>query len=61
MSSQPAAVDVGEYKHGFHYPDISVFKTRKGLDEEVINAISHHKGEPEWMRQYRLRSYRAFR
>jgi len=39
----------------------AMIQTRKGLDEEVINAISHHKEEPEWMRQYRLRSYRAFR
>jgi len=51
---------VGEYQHGFSYPDASVFRTRKGLDEEVVNAISAHKGEPEWMRQYRLRAYRAF-
>jgi Fe-S cluster assembly protein SufB len=60
MSSQQQAVDIGEYKHGFSFPDISVFKTRKGLDEEVINAISQHKREPEWMRQFRLRAYRAF-
>ena len=58
----PAEVSVGvsEYQHGFSYPDASVFRTRKGLDEEVVNAISAHKGEPEWMRQYRLRAYRAF-
>ncbi len=54
-------VDIGEYQHGFSYPDQSVFKTRKGLDEEVVNAISHHKGEPEWMRQFRLRALSAFR
>ncbi len=47
-------------RRGFHYPDISVFKTRKGLSEEVVNAISEHKGEPDWMRQFRLRAYRAF-
>jgi Fe-S cluster assembly protein SufB len=58
--SNPQTVDIGEYKHGFHYPDRSVFKTKKGLDEDVINAISHHKGEPEWMRKFRLRSYKAF-
>jgi Fe-S cluster assembly protein SufB len=61
MSSQPAAVDVGEYRHGFSFPDRSIFKTKKGLDEQVVQAISEAKGEPEWMRQFRLRSYRAFR
>ncbi|MGO9413190.1 MAG: Fe-S cluster assembly protein SufB [Spirochaetia bacterium] len=61
MKSQaPSTVDIGEYQHGFSFPDESVFKTRKGLDEEVVNAISSHKGEPEWMRQFRLRSLRAF-
>jgi Fe-S cluster assembly protein SufB len=60
VKSQQSVVDIGEYRHGFSFPDISVFKTRKGLDEEVVNAISHHKEEPDWMRQYRLRSLRAF-
>ncbi len=60
MSLPQPAVELGEYKAGFHYPDISVFKTRKGLSEEVVNAISEHKGEPDWMRQFRLRAYRAF-
>jgi Fe-S cluster assembly protein SufB len=61
MSSQIQPVEIGDYKFGFSYPDQSVFKTRKGLDEEVINAISAHKGEPDWMREYRLQSLRAFR
>ncbi len=60
MSSQPAAVDIGDYQYGFSYPDRSVFRTKPGLDEEVVRAISEAKGEPEWMRQFRLRSYRAF-
>jgi len=59
-SQEPSTVDIGEYQHGFYFPDESVFKTRKGLDEEVVNAISSHKGEPDWMRQFRLRSLRAF-
>jgi Fe-S cluster assembly protein SufB len=60
MSRLEPAVELGEYKAGFHYPDISVFRTRKGLSEEVIHAISDHKNEPDWMRQFRLRAYRAF-
>ncbi|MFO7782204.1 MAG: Fe-S cluster assembly protein SufB [Spirochaetia bacterium] len=61
MSSQPQAVDIGDYKYGFHYPDTSVFKSRKGIDEEVVHAISDHKGEPDWMRRFRLQSLEAFR
>ena len=61
MSNQQQLVDIGDYKAGFAYPDKSVFKTKKGLDEEVVSAISEHKGEPDWMRQFRLRSLAAFR
>jgi Fe-S cluster assembly protein SufB len=61
MRSETGNVDIGDYKYGFSYPDISIFKTKPGLDEEVVNAISYHKGEPDWMRQFRLRSLRAFR
>ena len=60
MSTQ-SAVDIEDYKFGFAYPDTSVFKTRKGLDEEVVRAISEHKNEPEWMTKYRLRALKSFR
>jgi Fe-S cluster assembly protein SufB len=60
MATPATAVDIGEYQHGFFFPDESVYKTRKGLDEEVVNAISRRKGEPDWMRLFRLRSLRAF-
>jgi Fe-S cluster assembly protein SufB len=66
MSSEALAnehedLDFGDYKYGFSYPDISVFKTRKGLDEEVVGAISQHKNEPQWMLDFRLKSLKAFR
>ena len=57
----PAYSEPGEYVHGYHFPDQSVFKTRKGLDEEVVRAISAKKGEPAWMLEFRLRSLAAFR
>ena len=59
MSEQGVQID--DYKFGFHFPDRSVFKPRKGLDEEIIGAISDHKGEPEWMRRFRLQALEAFR
>jgi Fe-S cluster assembly protein SufB len=61
MSSQQQLVDIGDYKAGFNYPDKSVFKTKRGLDESVVSAISEHKGEPDWMRQFRLRALKTFR
>ncbi len=58
MSNPTVVID--DYKFGFHDSDQSIFKTRKGLDEAVVNEISRIKNEPEWMRQYRLRSLKAF-
>lgn len=41
-------------------PDLSVFKTRRGLGPDVVSAISQIKNEPEWMLEQRLRAYDIF-
>jgi Fe-S cluster assembly protein SufB len=53
-------IDLDEYKYGFNIPENYVFKSRKGLDEDVIKEISWMKKEPEWMTKFRLGAYRAF-
>ena len=53
--------DLGEYRYGFRDQDVSVFKTRPGLDEEVVRQISKIKGEPEWMLEFRLKALAHFR
>ncbi len=47
-------------KYGFSKPDISVFRTKKGLDEDVVRQISFQKSEPEWMLDFRLRALKIF-
>ena len=49
-----------EYKYGFKDKDVSIFKTEKGLNEDIIRQISKYKNEPEWMLEYRLKSYNEF-
>ena len=46
-----------EYKYGFT-TDIETEAFPKGLNEEIIRLISSKKNEPEWMLEYRLKSYR---
>jgi Fe-S cluster assembly protein SufB len=47
-------------KYGF-YDDIQpVFQTERGLTRRVVEEISHQKGEPKWMRDFRLRAYEIF-
>lgn len=52
--------EMGDYRYGFKDPDVSVFKTHAGLDEDVVRQISQMKSEPEWMLDFRLRALRHF-
>ncbi len=45
-----------QYKYGFADPDEVVFRTKKGLDREVVEQISGMKDEPKWMLEYRLKA-----
>ena len=49
-----------DYKYGFKDKDVSIVKTDIGLNEDIIRQISKLKNEPEWMLEYRLKSYKAF-
>ncbi|MDD4123914.1 MAG: Fe-S cluster assembly protein SufB [Bacilli bacterium] len=49
------------YKYGFNDGDVSIFKTEKGLNEDIIKQISAKKKEPEWMLDFRLNSYHYFK
>lgn len=50
-------VTSGEYKYGF-FTDIDTDKIPKGLNEDIIRLISEKKKEPEWLLEFRLKSYR---
>jgi Fe-S cluster assembly protein SufB len=51
---------IGEYQYGFQDPETYVFKSRKGLDREIVEQISAMKGEPKWMLDYRLKALEHF-
>lgn len=58
MSEVPV---VGDYKYGFRDEAEIIFSTGKGLNEEVVRTISKEKDEPQWMLDYRLQAYQAFK
>lgn len=60
MSDAKILEGIGEYKFGFSDPETYVFKSRKGLDREVVQQISDLKGEPEWMLEFRLKALAHF-
>lgn len=51
---------LGEYQYGFSDLDKSVYKTEKGLNENVVRKISEIKKEPEWMLEFRLKALKHF-
>ncbi|GBD84274.1 feS cluster assembly protein SufB [bacterium BMS3Abin02] len=54
-------LDLGAYSLGWHdSEETTVFKARKGLDEDIIREMSAMKDEPEWMLQFRLKAYKRF-
>src|SRR5947209_16581084 len=48
------------YKYGF-VTDIEAESAPPGLDEDTVRFISAKKGEPEWLLEWRLQSFRAWR
>jgi Fe-S cluster assembly protein SufB len=54
------APEIGDYKYGFHDRDVSVFRTERGLTENVVREISRMKEEPEWMLDFRLKALKHF-
>jgi Fe-S cluster assembly protein SufB len=48
------------YRFGWHDAENYAFKPKKGLSQEIVEEISAIKGEPDWMRKFRLKSLRHF-
>ncbi|MFO0704304.1 MAG: Fe-S cluster assembly protein SufB [Patescibacteria group bacterium] len=49
-----------DYRFGFSMPEVSVYKSQKGINEDVVKNISKIKNEPEWMTEKRLRALKIF-
>ena len=49
-----------EYRYGFKDKDVSIYNTGKGLNADIVKAISAKKNEPQWMLDQRLAAYQHF-
>ncbi len=58
--SIPAGVGTDDYKFGFT-TDVEAAHFARGLTEDVVRAISSARGEPDFMLQFRLKSYAIFK
>src|ERR1700736_1140739 len=60
MSTQVYSTEQQAYAPGFHMAENYVFKSERGLSTKIVEQISEMKGEPAWMRQFRLKSLALF-
>ena len=58
----PELTGAESYKFGFNDNDNATYsyRTEKGLSEDVVREISRVKNEPQWMTDFRLKSYHHF-
>jgi ABC-type transport system involved in Fe-S cluster assembly, permease component len=50
-----------DYEYGFHDDIEPKYSTGRGLTEETVRKISAEKKEPQWMLDYRLKSYELYK
>ena len=56
-----SGIDLGKYKLGWADSTADyAYIPKKGLNEEIVREISGQKSEPEWMRDFRLKSLKRF-
>ena len=60
MSTQVYTTEQQPYAPGFHMAENYVFKSERGLSTKIVEQISEMKGEPDWMRKFRLKSLALF-
>ena len=52
-------LETQEYEYGF-YTELESDTFPKGLNEDIVRAISKKKKEPEWMTNWRLEAFRLW-
>ncbi len=60
MTETNTEIDLSKYQLGWSDTEDYVFKPKKGLNEDLVREISWMKGEPNWMRDFRVKSLERF-
>jgi Fe-S cluster assembly protein SufB len=53
-------LDLDRYKLGWSDVEDYIFKPKKGVNADIVREMSWMKGEPDWMRDMRLKALRHF-
>ncbi|MBO4460664.1 MAG: Fe-S cluster assembly protein SufB [Clostridiales bacterium] len=52
--------DINRSIYDFRFSDENAYKVNSGLTPDIVKQISEEKGDPEWMREFRLKSLEIF-
>lgn len=58
--TSPKKLNLDDYQYGFSMPNVSVHRTKTGINPQVVREISAVKKEAPWMRNFRLRALQLF-
>ncbi len=61
MVAEPVNLEFDYSQYGFRNEEQYLYKSPKGLTEQVVRELSAMKGEPEWMLKRRLKALEIFR
>ena len=53
-------IDRSFYDFRFEEKEDEIFKVDEGLTEEIVLEISKEKGDPDWMRDFRLECLKTY-
>ncbi len=60
LLDRPELEFLNDYKYGWIDSDEAGSNAKRGLSEGSIREVSTHKGEPQWMLDYRLKAFKTF-
>ena len=56
MKEKTQVEDIDRSIYDFRYADEDAYKVEEGLTEKIVGKISDEKNDPDWMREFRLKS-----
>ena len=60
MANNQDIADVDRSLYDFRDDESDFYRLDEGLTEEIVSRISDEKHDPDWMREFRLKSLRLY-
>ncbi len=60
MKEKTQIEDINRSMYDFRYEEKDAYKVEEGLTSAIVEQISKEKNDPEWMRQFRLKSLEIY-